>query len=523
MQYSTNFSTKTTPQSQPIPGTTQVKNSAGGFTWTVDKWSLLQRFLILGSEGGTYYASEKEMTAKNAENVIACIKEDGLRAVKAIAEISVAGRAPKNDPAIFALVLAMTFGDQGTKNLAYAAIPTVCRTGTHIFQLCQSIQDLRGWSRGLRTAVSKWYLSKSPRDLEYQLLKYKSRNNWTHKNVLRLCHAKAKDDVYQTLLGAAAGKDVQLPERWQAVKSLHTETSLGSIVNAIQNYRLSREMIPTQHLNSKSVWDALLLDMPMMAMVRNLAKMTAVGLTASAFDNATTVVVNRLTSPEIVKRSKLHPVAILNALRVYSQGKGDKGKLTWTPVQKIVDALNDAFYLAFANAPTTGKNYLLGVDISGSMDGARIAGTALTAREAAAALTLVTAATEPKHEILAFATQPMRLGLTPKARIQDVIRGMQGIPMGGTDCAVPMLLAAQEKWPIDTFIVYTDNETWHGKMHPRQALDRYRQKMGIDAKCIVVGMTANNFTIADPNDKGMLDIVGFDMNVPSLIADFSVS
>jgi 60 kDa SS-A/Ro ribonucleoprotein len=29
------------------------------------------------------------------------------------------------------------------------------------------------------------------------------------------------------------------------------------------------------------------------------------------------------------------------------------------------------------------------------------------------------------------------------------------------------------------------------------------------------------FTIADPNDAGMLDVVGFDSAAPSLIADFA--
>lgn len=37
---------------------------------------------------------------------------------------------------------------------------------------------------------------------------------------------------------------------------------------------------------------------------------------------------------------------------------------------------------------------------------------------------------------------------------------------------------------------------------------------------VVVGMTSNGFTLADPNDRGMLDVVGFDTTVPAVIADF---
>ncbi|MEZ4608010.1 MAG: hypothetical protein R2865_14790 [Deinococcales bacterium] len=44
--------------------------------------------------------------------------------------------------------------------------------------------------------------------------------------------------------------------------------------------------------------------------------------------------------------------------------------------------------------------------------------------------------------------------------------------------------------------------------------------MNISAKLIVVGMVVNNFSIADPNDTGMLDVVGFSTDTPSVIADF---
>ena len=36
-------------------------------------------------------------------------------------------------------------------------------------------------------------------------------------------------------------------------------------------------------------------------------------------------------------------------------------------------------------------------------------------------------------------------------------------------------------------------------------------------------MVSNGFSIADPNDVGMLDVVGFDTAAPSVIADFSAN
>jgi hypothetical protein len=46
---------------------------------------------------------------------------------------------------------------------------------------------------------------------------------------------------------------------------------------------------------------------------------------------------------------------------------------------------------------------------------------------------------------------------------------------------------------------------------------------GIRAKLVVVGMALNGFTIADPDDAGMLDVVGFDTVTPNLIADFATA
>ena len=88
------------------------------------------------------------------------------------------------------------------------------------------------------------------------------------------------------------------------------------------------------------------------------------------------------------------------------------------------------------------------------------------------------------------------------------------------DCALPMLWAARNKLNVSAFITYTDSETWAGHIHPSQALRQYRSEFVGDAKAVVVGMTSNGFTLADPNDRGMLDVVGFDTSAPAVIADF---
>ena len=113
------------------------------------------------------------------------------------------------------------------------------------------------------------------------------------------------------------------------------------------------------------------------------------------------------------------------------------------------------------------------------------------------------------------------LSISPRQRLDDVVKSIGALPFGGTDCALPMVEALKHRWEVDTFVVYTDSETWAGDIHPAQALREYRERMGIAAKLVVVAMTSNGFSIADPNDAGMMDVVGFDAAAPQVIAEFA--
>jgi 60 kDa SS-A/Ro ribonucleoprotein len=138
MSYLKRHGTRRVPQWAPLPG--QDPNSAGGFAWAADMWTRLRRFLVLGSEGGSYYATEWSLTRENAQAVEECVREDGLRAVAEIVRVSMEGRAPKNDPVLFALALAAGAGDVETRRAALAALPQIARTGTHLFQLPCSLR-----------------------------------------------------------------------------------------------------------------------------------------------------------------------------------------------------------------------------------------------------------------------------------------------------------------------------------------------------------------------------------------------
>ncbi|MDP9354178.1 MAG: TROVE domain-containing protein [Chloroflexota bacterium] len=519
----------------------------GGRAFALDPWTRLTRLLVLGSAGGTFYVGARELTREHAEIVERCLEMEGARVVAEIVAISEAGRAPKHEPVLFALALATASEDLETRRAALAALPRVARTGTHLFHFARYVQAVRGWGRALRRAVGDWYNAKEPAALVYQAIKYRQRDGWTHADLLRLAHSKAPGPVHDAIyrwivdgelgLDAARGSDgAAALDQFHAFRLLQGLTDAEEAARLIRDHKLPREAVPTPLLTEPGVWAALLEAMPLGAMLRNLGVMSKVGLLAPR-SAASGIVCDRLGDRDRLRAARVHPIAVLAALKVYAQGHGERGSGAWTPVTRVVDALDGAFYAAFENVAPTGKRIRLALDVSGSMDGTTVAGLPfLSAREASAVMALVTARIEPDHEIVAYGHTLVPVTVSPRQRLDDVLRTLRAIPMGGTYCALPIREALRSGAKVDAFVSYTDSETWDGNAPatawmrgqgwdvPDQTaasyLRDYREATGLPARHVVVGMCSNGFSLADPADPGQLDVVGFDATAPAAIADF---
>jgi 60 kDa SS-A/Ro ribonucleoprotein len=531
------INSRETPQSRPSDPR-QVPNSAGGYTFRVAPVERLRRFLVLGTEGGTYYASERQLTKENAEVVLAWARERSGELVDEVVSISTAGRAPRNNPALFALAAAAALGDTEGRKAAMAALPRVARTGTHLFLFAGYVEQFRGWGRGLRRAVADWYLSKPVDAVAYQAVKYRQREGWSHRDLLRLAHPATDEADRKQLFDWICGRGQEGPAIVEGFQQAQAATTVSEWVSLLDRYpALSWEMLPDAAVNEAAVWAKLIANgVPQTALMRQLPRLTRLGLLAP-MSQTLDAVTGQLTDADRLRKARVHPVNVLVAARTYASGTSGRGQSSWEPVGRVIDALDAAFYAAFGSVEPAAKRTLLALDVSGSMT-APVSGLPITAREVAAALSLVTAATEPKTTTVGFTasgggTQPRGLrrgtniaGISPlpissRQRLDDVLKRVSGLPFSRTDCALPMLWATANKVEVDTFVVYTDNETWAGTMHPHQALRQYRNWSGIDARVAVVGLTATDFTIADPSDPGMLDIAGFDSALPNLLTAFS--
>ena len=553
-KYTRNYNKKVTPQSEAIPGreTEMAENYAGGVVFKLDEWQALDRFIILGSSLPTYYASAKTLTKENAKNIEGLIKKDAKRVVDRIVEISDSGRAPNNDPALFALAMVAGLADEAGKKYALDNLSKVARIGTHLFHFAEYVQAFRGWGRGLRKGLANWYLEKAVDKLALQVVKYQSRDGWSHRDILRTAHVHPNDNLKNTIFAWAThgvggetldreGKtvktfpqtieqvqDVPLIYAFELAKKAENE---DEVVKLIKQYNLPREAVPTQFMGKK-VYEALLPEMGLTALIRNLGNLSKVGiLKAGNFDDIN-FVVDKITNAENLRKSRVHPIQLLIALKTYETGHGMRGRGEWDVIPQIVDALDAGFYAAFANVKPTGKKILIALDVSGSMSSGGVAGVEnLSPREGSAAMALVTMKAEQNWTIIGFTgggwMSPNQninnvsvLDLTPRMRLGDVVRKTSGLPFGGTDCALPMLWAKAKKLDFDAIFVYTDSETWSGDIHPTEALAQYERAVGHSVKEVVVGMTATSFSIADPTKDNQLDVVGFDSSAPQIMSDF---
>lgn len=512
---------KDTPQTEVIRGreAEMLKNNGGGVGFRITPWQQLTRFLVLGSEGGTYYTTEQALTEDNTTVIEQCLNLDYKKTIDIIESISVNARAPKTEQAIFALaVCASSSHDVNQARYALSKLPKVCRTGTHLFRFLHYIDQFRGWGPSLKKAVQNWYYEQP--NLALQLSKYKQREGWSHRDALRLSHPKPKTEEQSKLFkyackGEYSGENTYL----EAVLEVEKSDSQSRVISLIRSERLPWEVIPDKWKSDPKIWDALLPSMGATAMIRNLNKMTQVGLLTPGSD-ATHAVVKTLSDPEKLRAAKLHPFNVLLSMMTYRSGKGMKGKLTWEPVSRISEALNDAFYFCIPNIVPTEKRILFALDVSGSMEWNE--GTIpLTPRDASAAMAMLSARTEENYQFMAFSSSFMKLDITRKDNLSSVISTISNLPFDSTDCSLPMTWAMKNRHKYDAFVIYTDSETnTYSSMHPSQALQKYRDQSGIDAKLVVVGMTATDISIADPRDGGMLDVVGLDAATPGLINDF---
>lgn len=354
-----------------------------------------------------------------------------------------------------------------------------------------------------------------------------SSNVWTHRDVFRKTHPVGIDrGVGNFILRGEI--DADSPEIIQGFGKMQKAGSVKEVVAILNEYKnLPWETIPTQFLTDEKVWKTLFYNgaLGQTALLRNVTRFSKIG----AFDDVVFAgdVAKALADKDKIVKGRVHPIAYANALGVYSGGRvqdygHNRRVLEVTPNAKVLGALEAGFYNSFASIEPANKATMISLDVSASMTWDAPAGlVGMNCMEASAVMAMVSVRTEPYVVVNAFSGQMQELPISDTDTLASAKRKLSGLSFNRTDCSLPMLHAKAKGIGIDTFVIYTDNDTWSGSVKPFQALRDYRQSTGRGSRLAVVGMTATNFTIAEPSDSGMMDFVGMDSTAPKVLADFS--
>lgn len=534
-----------------------------------DVWKYcLRKYLCLGTFEGLLISNNTSIDLEKCIDSL-IVEGCGCEVVEMLQNFRSENRTPKRDAILFALATCCRCCHLETKKKAYNALPDICQNPADLFQFLSFYRSLgvgSGWGRAHRRAVAKWYLGYEKQDgqkktkeedemkkMVYHFFKYQSRHGWSHKDVFRLCHFKKEklDEKvmvkYMVLVFTSPKNGRERGKEWlNEVKKSTPEDkhrkfdelenlvewyikaqkckSMNVIIDLIDTYDIPREVVPSEMLNYKTVWKALLRRMPFTALIRNLGKMSNLDVfERGSFEENLTI--QKLTNPENIQRSKVHPFTLLVALTQYRKGRGELGSLTWAVNPYISQALEDAFYLSFKSISTVKeKSYLIAVDLNGAMNAPVIGSPTVSALDAAAALTMATVRCGDKCSVVAFSSkegtplQGVDLGETDS--LSDVLEKFAVISPGKVDCSLLLTEATKAKNgkssilpKTDVFIVYTGFKTDFSK-DAAKLLHEYDKNSRF-----VLCSLSNSLFQTSLNPK-LLEIAGFDSHTPNIINEF---
>ncbi|XP_037399462.1 60 kDa SS-A/Ro ribonucleoprotein isoform X1 [Pygocentrus nattereri] len=514
---------------------------AGG-PWAVTESLRLRRFLCYGSESATYSTRERALGPENALALMELVQAGrGQEVVEEVKRLSLEGKTVRPNPALFALAVCTQYSDAPAKQAAFRALQELCKAPGQLFTFIQYKKELKDglrcgmWGRGLRRAVSDWYNGQDALSLAHTVTRCKHRAGWSHQDLFRLSHMKPANDsieliskyvtkgwkvVQETYAEKESSEELlKVFAYLEAVEKAKHSTDEQEVVHLIEEHRLEREQILTNHLKSKEVWKALLKEMPVAALMRHLGKMTADKVLVPGSPEVAAVC-ERIQDDQALTKAKTHPFSILVASENYKRGHGKRGKRKWEPSRDIVHALDSAFCKSLSNVEPTGKRFVVGVDVSASLSSLAL-GSSVSTIAVAAAMSMVIARSEPEAEVLIFSEGAMvPCVISDDTSLIQVTAQLVQVLSAGTDCALPIEWASENDKTVDVFIIFTSNETQFGSTNPAEVLRTYREKTGVFSKLIVCGMATNGLSVADPDDRGMLDICGFDSRAVDIIRNF---
>lgn len=393
----------------------------------------LKRFLHLGLEEPKYFpgcwSSHKyfELDKLNVINEALEVNNNNVEIVKIILEVYKAGWFTRYETIVFALTKCLILGGIELREEVYKVVPQVCKNSEELmlftkFARIHKSGHGQGWCKVLR----RWYNSRDPLTLVKEITRAKARHGRSHRTLLMKSHIKVEaEDVARDAVvkyGVYGYRRVRVlmsnkPEAREILEYIKIVEDMRHCEDPVHAREIARcnnltlEHVPGHLLTSPEVWEAVLPQMPLDDLLNYLQRIHNMGFfgTSETDVDIVTLVVSMLTNKELIKKSKLTPLAVYITIMNYKKKckplKFAKAKVAaeketrrrakqmydsttgmwkWTvkrrnpkeikiwgieqpPNERIIQALNILLDETWLLTPATGARYLITLDMRSHM------------------------------------------------------------------------------------------------------------------------------------------------------------
>ena len=444
--------------------------------------------LVTNTLGDTFYADQRQLLAEAEEVHREMAQSNPMFMAKAIVYARNEGYM-RLQP-LFALAILSAY----RPDLFSQIFLNVVRIPS---DLTDFLTILKGMGRGeggraVKRQVNRFLAGIS----EYWAIKYNGRGRgYSLGDAIATAHPKPADLKQQALYRYLIGQEANLSllPQVEALEQLKRAGSEAEQLMWIEAGKLPHEVVTGAVKPTKAVWEALLHQMPIFALLRHLNTLDRAGVFEDRYNLA--IAVERLTDQRALKKSKILPFRFATAFRQVQH-----------PVLR--DALRDATEYTFDNLPDLEDQTAIFLDISGSMNGEYLQIGSVFA------LALYKK-TQGNSLFWLFDTEVEDARPSRRDSILSQADLIQA--RGGTDTGAPVRKLLAERRKVDQIVMITDEQQNQGSPF-YEALQKYRSKVNPHVKAYIIDIAPYRNAMVPHPDRNTFYIYGWSDTVLSYIA-----
>lgn len=442
--------------------------------------------LMTNTLGHTYYASSGELLIEARDLHDAMLKKDPEFAAKAM--VFARNKGLMRLQPIWGLV-----------KLSAVDKDLFKKVFDKVILIPSDLQDfftiLKGEGRGEGGRAIKRQAAKFLENVsEYWAIKYNGRGRgYSLGDIVRTVHPRPKSYKQNAIFAYLVGKDYDesLVPQIAAFEKLKRTTNVYEQVYLIEQGRLPWEVVTGVVKPTREIWEAILHQMPIFALLRNLNTFSRAGILNDNREYIESV----FSDVDRIKKSKIMPFSFLKAYKQVEKG--------W-----VKNMLADAVEIALENVPQIPGNTAVFLDVSSSMMGdyieiGSVFGIALY-KKAGGNGVFWTFNTSVQEPIISLGGRT----LDQAARI---------IACGGTDTSAPIKKLREDGIEVDNIIMITDEQQNTGSPFYWQ-LKKYREEINPDVKTFIIDVSPYRNYMTPLTDEKTYYIFGWSDTVLDYIA-----